>query len=166
MAKAQDLTGQRFGNLLVTELLGTIKGRRHYAVQCDCGATNIKKGSNLSSGGHVVCSRHCPLNKRTKHRGARRKNGKRHYTYQVWLHWKELNVPVCDEWKDYPACFKDVGKRPSPNHVLRRRDVRKPHSKDNTYWRNKLERDTSNHQQSDNRMLLDFNAHLLAATAA
>lgn len=55
-AKLKDLSGQRFGHLLVLKWLGTINNNSKYLVQCDCGkeyeiyAQNLTQGSTTSCG--------------------------------------------------------------------------------------------------------------------
>lgn len=57
----KDLTGQRFGSLVVTDL-GERRGKVIYwSVLCDCGATNLVAGNNLTSGGSTRCGKSCPL---------------------------------------------------------------------------------------------------------
>lgn len=55
--------------------------------------------------------------------------------------WRELarkkDKSRCAEWDDFWTFVKDVGERPSRNHVLSRRDDSAPFSKDNFYWREK-----------------------------
>lgn len=57
----KDLTGQRFGSLVVTGF-GKRRGKVIYwSVLCDCGATNLVAGNNLTSGGSKRCGYNCPL---------------------------------------------------------------------------------------------------------
>lgn len=57
----KDLTGQRFTNLVVTGF-GERRGKVVYwNVLCDCGATNLVAGNNLTSGGSKRCGYSCPL---------------------------------------------------------------------------------------------------------
>lgn len=57
----KDLTGQRFGSLVVTGF-GEKRGKvAYWSVLCDCGATNLVAGNNLTSGGSTRCGFSCPL---------------------------------------------------------------------------------------------------------
>jgi hypothetical protein len=57
----KDLTGQRFGSLVVTSM-GERRGKvLYWNVLCDCGATNLVAGNNLTSGGSSRCGFRCPL---------------------------------------------------------------------------------------------------------
>jgi hypothetical protein len=54
-----DLTGKRFGRLIVTEFLSFYEknARRHamWSVTCDCGVVKSIKGNQLTSGGTISC---------------------------------------------------------------------------------------------------------------
>jgi len=57
----KDLTGQRFGSLVVTGF-GEKRGKvAYWSVLCDCGVTNLVAGNNLTSGGSKRCGFSCPL---------------------------------------------------------------------------------------------------------
>lgn len=56
MGKMKDLTGQRFGKLLVLECAGKLDGRRYsWKCQCDCGNIKIIAGASLTSGNTKSC---------------------------------------------------------------------------------------------------------------
>ena len=56
MGKMIDLTGQRFGKLVVLENAGKLDGRRYYwKCQCDCGTTVVIIGTSLRSGNTKSC---------------------------------------------------------------------------------------------------------------
>jgi hypothetical protein len=56
MAKKVDLTGKRFGRLLVIGLDHLDKRRgKYYLCKCDCGNEKITMGSNLTNGGTKSC---------------------------------------------------------------------------------------------------------------
>lgn len=56
MGKMKDLTGQRFGKLLVLECAGKLDGRRYsWKCQCDCGNIKIIAGASLTSGNTQSC---------------------------------------------------------------------------------------------------------------
>ena len=195
MGKAVDLTGQRFGSLVVQGRGRTDKSRSiHWKCKCDCGNETEPSGSNLRKGRSTTCGSCCfdktdeivgkkfgrltvlgkegkklktlcecgntHLVKRGslldgntkscgclqeekkhlrnfKHGGAKRIDGKVSVEYQSWCDLFQADTPYPEEWKDFKEFFKTVGWRPSDKHVLSRRDIREPHSKENTYWRDK-----------------------------
>lgn len=65
MAKALDLTGQRFGNLVVIERAENNKrGNTQWLCRCDCGNEKVALGSDLNRGRTTTCG--CSLNKKGK----------------------------------------------------------------------------------------------------
>ena len=143
MPKALDVAGQRFGRLTAIECLGTIKGKRYWAVQCDCGNEELVNVANLKNGHTKSCG--CLQKeavsrpgKNLKHGGKR--GGNASTEYKAWANLKQsIYVEMVPEWDDFQQFFKDVGWRPSPEHELKRRDVREQHGPMNTYWRSKDE---------------------------
>ena len=56
MGKMKDLTGQRFGKLVVIECAGKLDGRRYsWKCKCDCGNEKIIAGASLTSGNTRSC---------------------------------------------------------------------------------------------------------------
>ena len=53
--KLKDLSGQRFGHLLVLKWLGTINSNSKYLVKCDCGKEYEIYASNLTQGNTMSC---------------------------------------------------------------------------------------------------------------
>lgn len=51
----KDLSGQRFGHLLVLSFVGTINGNTKYKVRCDCGKEYEVFGNNLTQGNTTSC---------------------------------------------------------------------------------------------------------------
>lgn len=56
-----DLTGRRFGHLLVTGEAPSRKKIRHWFCTCDCGQQTQSNTSNLNSGNSIRCGRACLL---------------------------------------------------------------------------------------------------------
>lgn len=56
MGRLIDLTGKRFGKLLVTGRAGTSKyGQPRWTCRCDCGGTVVVLGANLRTGSSASC---------------------------------------------------------------------------------------------------------------
>ena len=138
MARAYDLTGQTFGQLVVREKAGTINTKVHWYCECSCGNWVMPTTQQLTSHQSTRC-RSCASsgekNGNFKHGGAT--EGKS-VEYGAWQNLRKRGeCPTI--WGEFQAFMADIGKSPSRTHVLSRKDCRKPHSKENTYWRNKIE---------------------------
>lgn len=167
MSMALDLTGQRFGRLTATECLGTINHKGYWAVKCDCGNEELVRTDSLRNGTTSSCG--ClqrdavAVSNRTtklKHGGTR--DGVHSTEYMAWnqLRREGQSVP---EWNDFQQFFKDVGWKPSPEHQLKRRDVRQPHGPTNTYWKDPFEK-TPTHADLGDEFFLDMRGTLSRTT--
>ena len=113
MGKLIDLTGQRFGRLVVVERAGsTQRGQATWLCRCDCGNETAVVANSLRRGNTNSCG--CIHSELLSSRNY--KHGKRHSRlYGVWLGMKERcynpkhnryhryggrGIAVCDEWRD------------------------------------------------------------------
>ncbi len=116
----KDITGQRFGRLVVQQYAGSDKhGKAHWLCLCDCGKTATINGSSMRVGnaGSCGCMEGC------------RKHGKsRDAIYNSWAMMKDRcnnpkstqydcygkrGIKVCRGWtEDFAAFFNDMGSRP------------------------------------------------------
>jgi hypothetical protein len=167
MPKAVDLTGQKFGKLTVKENAGRMNGHNWWYCECDCGQLTLNSTSSLNAGRSKSCGcapknynpKRGKDNPRFKHGGCT-KNQSPEYT--VWVNLRSdtrRTGEVPKEWDDYQQFFKDVGWRPSAEHVIARHDVREPHGPTNTYWRNENE---EREYRNSLRMCDEFVIHMRA----
>ena len=122
--KALDLTGQRFGRLVVIERAGSRYGHSAWLCKCDCGNTIVATASNLK--GRTTS---CGCYQREAAARAKTKHGKAHTKiHYIWLamkkrcfnenssqfkDWGGRGITVCDEWKnDFQAFYDYVSKLP------------------------------------------------------
>lgn len=125
MGKLEDISGQRFGKLVVLELVGRDKSRHTiWKCQCDCGnvanplATSLKAGKTRSCG----CGEAVIFSESRKEQ--RRKPCKAHPLYSIFggmklrcLYSKASHYPryggrgitICQEWLDNPEIFVEYG---------------------------------------------------------
>ncbi len=121
-----DLTGQRFGGLVVVAAVGRNKHRAQvWLVRCDCGGTATVPTGSLRSGNSTRCGT-C--------RGTHRMTGT-----TEWMIWQSMiqrchnpkaksfqgygsrGIRVCVRWREsFENFLADVGRRPSPEHSLDR----------------------------------------------
>lgn len=118
-----DITGQRFGKLLVVrkELTKARNKKTHWVCQCDCGGTTITTLSDLKSG-HT---KSCGCNRIQAAKKASTKHGLRHTP--LYSHWSDIKnrchnpkykrfadwggrgITVCDEWRtDFMEFYNHV----------------------------------------------------------
>jgi hypothetical protein len=146
MGKPADLVGQQFNRLTVKQKAGSKGGKVFWECECSCGGTKTVHTSNLRSGKTQSCG--C-LQEETKHTrnfihgGAKRINGSVSVEYASW---EKNKKEFPEEWKEFKNFFKDIGWKPSAEHVLARHDIRLPHGPGNTYWR---------HEQNEKQERLD-----------
>ena len=109
----KDLTGQKFGRLVVVSQEPSQKGRTMWKCQCDCGNTVVKMGKLLRNGATRSCGCYTAEN--------RSNFNKKHSQYKtrlyhIWQHMKarcnsERNpkykdyggrgIKVCNEWNEF-----------------------------------------------------------------
>ena len=130
----KDITGQRFGMLVVTGR-DRRDGEReaHWHVRCDCGGATIVRGGSLRSGLQDSCG--CAGLERTKK--AATKHGRTNDSiFHIWSgmrfrtrnpnskSWKRYGgrgITMCDRWFDsFEAFLADMGERPSSRHSVER----------------------------------------------
>ena len=139
MGSSLDLTGQKFGRLTVDECAGSIKGKRYWYCNCECGNLALVITGDLRSGKTKSCGclhDESARERKLKHGGClnRREKGAS-AEFQAWMNIKGKELPMVPEWNDYQTFFRDVGWRPSEKHELTRYDINEPHGPKNTYWR-------------------------------
>lgn len=146
--KINDLTGQRFGRLVVLSIAGRSKQRNVlWLCQCDCGNTHIVNSPSLVDGKTRSCGCLSVEILKTLHSTH---GGTNHPMYQTWLGMKQRcsnpnhkdyhryggrGISVCPRWeKDFAAFLSDVGERPSSKHSLDRIDRDGNYEPGNVRW--------------------------------
>jgi len=124
--------GDHFTRLTVACKVGrTSGGSSLWLCRCTCGKTTKANTGNLRSGRHRSCG--C-LGRDTHPRS--QAGWSDTPTYSTWQSLKDPHrkAKVDPRWSDFLLFLADMGKRPSPEHHLIRKDRRLSWSKSNAVW--------------------------------
>jgi hypothetical protein len=145
MSTAIEMTGQKFGMLLVIERAGKEKhGTALWKAECECGQETIVRGAHLRSGRIMSCG--CLMGNTTHGHTA---GGRFSPTFTSWDCMKQrcLNpnhkhfsyyggrgITVCQSWTNsFEQFLSDVGERPE-GKTLDRIDSNGNYEKSNVRW--------------------------------
>lgn len=151
MHPATDMTGQRFGRLLVITRDGSKQFLRYrlaaWSCRCDCGALVTLAGAYLRNGTTRSCG--CLSRELTSKRASTHGMCKSQ-EYRIWLSMKaRCSSPICNGYKNYggrgiKVCdrwalsfenfYEDMGIRLSAQHSLDRIDVNGDYEPGNVVW--------------------------------
>lgn len=168
MSAVKDLTGQRFGRLVVVERAGSDKHKHAtWKCQCDCGEVRVLCSGNLRNG--LVNSCGCLRVDSNKKRFT--KHGRRESRlYCVWIDMKKRcynpsthnyhryggrGITICDEWLHNFEAFYDWAiangydeTAPRGQCTIDRIDNDKGYSPDNCRW---VDAKTQNNNKSNSK---------------
>lgn len=147
----KDLTGKRFGRLLVLSLNGRNPnfGGLIWKCKCDCGKVVNVLGNSLRNGLTKSCG--CYRVERRKEmakHGHNRITGKS-LTYKTWdkmmsrchnpnckeyKYYGAIGIHVCERWHDFNNFLIDMGERTCKGLSIDRIDITKGYCKENCRW--------------------------------
>ena len=124
MADINDISGQRFGRLIVLRLIERTRSATRWECRCDCGAITVTAASRLKSGKTQSCG--CLRAELTSER--RKIHGlSAHGTYKSWVQilqrctnpkdkrWSQYGgrgITIAPQWLDFSAFVRDMGIKP------------------------------------------------------
>lgn len=142
MTKRIDLTGQRFGRLVVLGYSHTKNGQAFWSCQCDCGNTKQIRGSDLRAGKSLSC-------KCLNYEVSRTHKMSKTKIYMVWINmhsrcyknnhpeykrYGERGIRVCDKWQTFEGFFEDMGTTYKEGLSIDRINVNGNYCKENCRW--------------------------------
>lgn len=144
-----NITGHRFGRLVVLEFTNLINGRSHYLCKCDCGKIVEKKSHYLLSGDTKSCGCLKSDSAIINSKKAQTHGLTKHPLYKVWdsMKYRCLNknchaypdyggrgIGVSEEWLVFQNFYNDVEPTYKKGLELDRVNNDKGYSKDNFRW--------------------------------
>jgi hypothetical protein len=154
--RAIDISGQRFGMLVVVDRAVPGPGGAQWNCLCDCGNAIVATSQRLRVGDKRTCGcsttslRAASL---TKHGGAKiggAVSGRHSPEYSSWLHMNQRctnerfehydryggrGIRVCDRWRNsFQNFLLDMGPKPTPRHTIEREDNDGHYEPGNCVW--------------------------------
>ena len=178
-----DLTGERFGRLLVIERCGSDKSKNAlWRCICDCGNETVKSGIYLRNGDTRSCG--C-LHKETVSKRMSTHRLSRTRLYRVWSgiknrcynpntdnykYYGEVGIGMCDEWRNNFEAFLEWSisngydeNAKAQECTIDRIDTSKGYSPDNCRWANHTIQ--CNNQTSNKLLTFNGETHTIAEWA-
>jgi hypothetical protein len=152
MKRRVDLTGRRFGRLVVLRFIKNKNASAHWRCLCDCGNKHAASSGNLLSGRIVSCGckqqenriRQGKLNKIHGHSTLPRSR-----TYRSWLamncrcnnptdrdfyRYGGCGIKICKRWQRFENFLADMGERPVGKTLDRYPDPHGNYKPSNCRW--------------------------------
>lgn len=152
-AKIIDMAGRKYGRLLCVGLVGPGKHRSFdWKFQCDCGASLIASGNEVRRGG-VTCCRDCSAKSKAALKKTHGESASAEYrtwcamksrcenpNFEAYEHYGARGIAVCEQWaKSFDQFLADMGRRPSKDATIDRKNTDGNYEPSNCHWATRLE---------------------------
>lgn len=163
--KAIDITGKKFGRLTAIGIHSTtIDKRTKWTFLCECGAQVIARLDNVKNGNTTSCG--CLQKELISAVGEKNRTTHGLSTTPEYTAWRDAKqrcyspknkrykdygargITMCERWlNSFENFYSDMGKKPSKNHSLDRKNNDGPYSPSNCRWATLIEQ-ANNKQKS------------------
>lgn len=176
MGRRIDITGHRYGHLVVHEFVETrSSGQSLWECLCDCGNKSRAFAGNLRSGHTTSCGCQSSRNKKLTH-GLSKTPAYKSWgamiarctdtTHNSFAHYGGRGIRVCSQWLDSPVAFvADMGPRPD-GCTLDREDNDGDYTPENCRWATHAEQGNNKRSnvhltyKGETKTLSEWNTHL------
>ena len=137
--KFKDLTGRKYDRFQILGFAGYKGPFAAWLCQCRCGNLFVREGAYLAPAHRKIascgCSKKSPVPEYLRvawQSMIARCHNPRHQQYETY---GKRGITVCKRWLNSVEKFaEDMGPRPSPRHVVARRNKRGNFTPNNCYW--------------------------------